>query len=96
MSEPFRDVLALALVAALLASCASTETGVPKEGQVVLQAGAAPSGSPSAVIVPGREIRRLAVLVPGVDPVWRVGWLEARRRRHREPRGRIPASSPGC
>jgi len=80
MSEPFRDVLALALVAALLASCASTETGVPKEGQVVLQAGAAPSGSPSAVIVPGREIRRLAVLVPGVDPAWRVGWLEAKKK----------------
>ena len=80
MSEPFRDVLALALVAALLASCASTETGVPKEGQVILQAGAAPSGSPSAVIVPGREIRRLAVLVPGVDPAWRVGWLEAKKK----------------
>jgi hypothetical protein len=32
------------------------------------------------VIVPGREIRRLAVLVPGVDPAWRVGWLEAKKK----------------
>jgi hypothetical protein len=80
MRERCRDVFTFTLLAALLASCASTETGIPQEGRVVLQAGAAPSGSPSAVVVPGREVRRLAVLVPGVDPVWRVGWLEAKKK----------------
>jgi hypothetical protein len=79
MRERCRDVFTFTLLAALLAGCASTETGVPREGRVVLQAGAAPSGSPSPVVVPGRQIRRLAMLVPGVDPVWRVGWREAKK-----------------
>jgi len=79
MRERCRDVFTFTLLAALLAGCASTETGIPQEGRVVLQAGAAPSGSPSVVVVPGRQIRRLAVLVPGVDPVWRVGWREAKK-----------------
>jgi hypothetical protein len=80
MREPCRDVFTFSLLAALLASCASTETRVPQEGRVVLQAGGPPSGSPSAAVVPGRQIRRLAVLVPGVGPVWQVGWLEAKKK----------------
>ena len=76
MSKPFRDVLTFALVAALLAGCASTETTGPKEGQVVLRAGSAPPGSSGTAVVPGQEIRRLAVLVPAVDPAWQAGWVE--------------------
>lgn len=80
MRERCRDAFAFTLLAALLASCASTETGVSQEGRVALQAGAAPSGSPSAAILPGRAIRRLAVVVPGVDPVWQAGWREAKKK----------------
>ncbi|MFI5340217.1 MAG: hypothetical protein ACHQ7N_10310 [Candidatus Methylomirabilales bacterium] len=76
MGKPFRGVLTFALVAALLASCASTETAGPKEGQVVLRAGTALPGSSNAAVVPGQEIRRLAVLVPGFDPAWKAGWVE--------------------
>jgi len=76
MGKPFRDVLTFALVAALVAGCASTDTAGPKEGQVVLQAGPPSSGSPGASAVPGRAIRRPAVLVPGLDPAWKAGWVE--------------------
>jgi len=76
MATRVRDVLTSALLLALLAGCASTETAHPKEGQVVLKAGTTSPGSSSATVVPGREIRRLAVLVPGVDPTWRAGWEE--------------------
>ena len=76
MSTAVRDSLILALVAVLLAGCASTETAGPKEGQVVLRAGTAPPSSSNAAIVPGEAIRRLAVLVPGVDPAWQAGWVE--------------------
>jgi hypothetical protein len=76
MGTLLRDVLTFALVAALLAGCASTETAGPKEGQVVLRAGTTPPGSSNTVIVPGEDIRRLAVLVPGVDPAWQAGWVE--------------------
>jgi len=81
MGKPFRDVLTSALLAALLTACASTETARPKEGQVVLHAGAAVPGPPSAEVVPGPTIRRPAVLEPGVDPIWQAGWLQADRRR---------------
>ena len=76
MGKLIRDVLTCALMAVLLAGCASTESVGPKEGQAVLQAGAAPHGSSDTVIVPGEVIRRLAVLVPGTDPAWQAGWLE--------------------
>lgn len=76
MGKLIRDVLTFALIAALLAGCASTETAGPKEGQVVLQAGAAPHGSSDTVIAPGEVIRRPAVLVPGADPAWQAGWVE--------------------
>lgn len=81
MGKPFRDVLASTLLAALLAGCASTETARPKEGQVVLHAGAAASGPPSPEVVPGPTIRRPTVLEPGVDLPWQAGWVEADKNR---------------
>ncbi len=73
MRPSLRHRLSLLLVAALLASCA--EAPLPKEGQVVLQAGGTAGGG-SARIVPGPTLRRAAVLVPGYDPSWQVGWQE--------------------
>jgi len=81
MGTPFRDLLIVWLAAALLAGCASTETEGPKEGRVVLQAGAAPPGSSSVVIVPGERVRRLALLVPGGDPAWQAGWVEVDKKK---------------
>ena len=80
MSEPFRHSLSVALAVALLTGCATTEPVGPKEGQVVLQAGRAPSGASDAEVVPGPKIRRLAVLAPGVDPAWGVNWQETDKK----------------
>jgi hypothetical protein len=76
MATRFGDVLTSALLAALLTGCAATETARPKEGQVVLGAGASLPGPPGGAVVPGQEIGRLAVLVPAIDPAWRAGWVE--------------------
>jgi len=76
MSASSRNILTMLLVAALVVSCASTETPLPKEGQVVLQAGGPGGGGASAIVVPGPSIRRVAVLVPAYDPAWQVGWQE--------------------
>lgn len=76
MTRPFRTVLAVALVGALLTGCAGTEASRQQEGQVVFQAGAALSGPSGPPVLRGPEIRRLAVLVPGVAPAWQAGWVE--------------------
>lgn len=75
MRRPLRDVLAIALVAALLAGCASTQRPPPQEGQVVLQAGSAPPGPSGPAVLPGPEVRQLAILEPGFEPTWQAGWL---------------------
>ncbi len=80
MGKSLKDGLTFALVAALLAGCA-TETAGPKEGQIVLQAGTALSGSSGTPVVPGDAIQRPAVLVPGVDPAWQAGWIEVDKKR---------------
>ena len=76
MGTAVRDAATFVLVAALLVACASTESSAPKEGQVVLQAGPPSGGSFMPAIVPGEDIRRLAVLIPEADPAWRAGWVE--------------------
>lgn len=81
MRERCRVVFTFTLLATLLAGCASTETGISQEGRVVLEAGPPSSGPPGASAVPGRAIRRPAMLVPGVDPAWQAGWLEPDKKR---------------
>lgn len=81
MRRPLRDVLTLTVITALLAGCASTETAPPREGQVVLQATGGSPGSSAATILPGPEVRRLAILVPGVEPAWKAGWADVDRKR---------------
>ncbi|HWT84003.1 MAG TPA: hypothetical protein VN648_35065 [Candidatus Methylomirabilis sp.] len=76
MGSAVRDIATFVLVAALLVACASTESPGPTEGQVVLQAGPPSGGSFKPAIVPGEDIRRLAILIPGADPAWRAGWVE--------------------
>jgi hypothetical protein len=76
MDRPVRDVLASALAALLLAGCASTGEVPPQEGQVALRAGAVPLGPPSAEVVAGPAIQRVAVLVPGYDPAWQAAWVD--------------------
>jgi hypothetical protein len=87
MGTRFGDVLTSALLAAFLAGCAATEATRPKEGQVVLEAGAALPGPPGAAVVLGQEIRRLAVLMPAVDPAWKVGWVEGDNTKRSGPPG---------
>lgn len=87
MGRPFRDVLTSALAGLLLGGCASTEEVRPQEGQAVFQAGAVPVSPPSAQIVPGPEIRHLALLVPAFDPTWNAVWTGGGRERPGGQRG---------
>jgi len=80
MARPFRKLFALALALLFLVGCATTESTSPQEGHVILRAGTSASGGGTPMVVPGPEIRRLAVLAPAVDPAWHAVWLNPDRK----------------
>jgi len=88
MGRSFRNVLAASLVPLLVVGCAQTEEVRTRPGQAVLRAGTEESSADPPRVISGRAIRRLAILVPAVDPAWEVTWSESP--------GRAPAGLKGA
>jgi len=84
MDRGIENVLASALAALLLVSCATTQETLSdtpsQEGRAIFQAGGAASSPPDAVVVPGPTIHQVAILIPTPDTDWQAQWLETDKK----------------